>query len=135
MISGPDQTKNAKCTMVTVGDNPLQTTGVSNRLFFLAPGDRFCGMGVGGPEPPRISLPSGPAGPSGSRVLPNHVIVNLGPPPPSGGTHVIFSKGSLMSQVLQWTQFEKLSFILGLPVVSSISISYTLAGQNLRQGF
>ena len=30
-----------------------------------------------------------------------------GPPPPSGGTQVMIWYGSRMSQVLQWTQFEK----------------------------
>ena len=31
-----------------------------------------------------------------------------GPPPPSGGTQVITPYGSMMSQVLQWTQFDAL---------------------------
>src|SRR5262249_31347649 len=39
----------------------------------------------------------------------------------------------MMSQVLQWTQFEKLIFGLRPPLASSIS--YTAAGQKYWQGF
>ena len=35
----------------------------------------------------------------------SHMFEYFGPPEPSGGTQVMLRLGSLMSQVLQWTQF------------------------------
>src|SRR6185437_9685754 len=61
----------------------------------------------------------------------------FGPEPPSGGTQVMISYGSLMSQVLQCTQLAALicrrSDAASLAPVSS-TISYTLAGQKRWQG-
>src|ERR671912_1506375 len=52
------------------------------------------------------------------RYMPSY----CGPPPPSGGTQSITWYGSMMSQVLQWTQFEALicSFFVPSPA-STIS--------------
>src|SRR4051812_44806872 len=53
---------------------------------------------------------------------PVHIPSYCGPPPPSGGTQVITWYGSMMSHVLQWTQFDALtcSFLVPSPA-STIS--------------
>ncbi|ETP66845.1 hypothetical protein BDSB_10115 [Burkholderia dolosa PC543] len=55
------------------------------------------------------------------------------PPPPSGVTHTMFCVGSLMSQVLQCTQFCALITSRSLPS-SFFTNSYTAAGQNRASG-
>ena len=50
-----------------------------------------------------------------------HIFEYLGPPLPSGGTQVMFRLGSLMSQVLQWTQFWALITNRDLPPSSTHS--------------
>src|ERR1700752_1576663 len=50
-----------------------------------------------------------------------HMPEYFGPPPPSGGTQVMLWLGSLMSQVLQWTQFCALITNRGLPPSSTHS--------------
>ena len=56
-----------------------------------------------------------------------------GPPPPSGGTQVMTWYGSMMSHVLQCTQFDAL-ICSRLPAASRLTISYTLAGQKRVTG-
>src|SRR5436190_14404995 len=51
----------------------------------------------------------------------HHIFEYFGPPPPSGGTQVMLRLGSLMSQVLQWTQFCALITKRGLPPSSTHS--------------
>src|SRR5260221_14098716 len=63
---------------------------------------------------------------------PLHIFEYFGPPPPSGGTQVMFRLGSLMSQVLQWTQFCALITKRGLPFSSTHSL--TPAGQYRLDG-
>src|SRR5687767_4713055 len=62
-----------------------------------------------------------------------YIPLYCGPPPPSGGTQVITAYGSMMSHVLQWTQFDALICRRGVPSVSWV-ISYTLAGQKRMHG-
>ena len=122
--------QNARIDKGFVGGIPLRTKGVSTGtsqhlvkiLRILSETAFLAGRGSRSNRAPA------------TQGLRPQTIVYLGPPPPSGGTHSIFSKGSFTSQVLQWTQFEKLSFTFGLPVTSSVSNSYTPAGQNLTQG-
>src|SRR6476620_4860823 len=73
---------------------------------------------------------------------PNHQITRFpdpympsycGPPPPSGGTQSMIWYGSMMSQVLQCTQFEAWICSVRRPSLAS-TISYTLAGQNRVHG-
>ena len=59
-----------------------------------------------------------------------------GPSPPSGGTHSIIWYGSRISQVLQWTQFEKSTWSFFLPWFAASSMKlYTCAVKNLSHGF
>ncbi len=51
----------------------------------------------------------------------HHILEYFGPPPPSGGTQVMLRLGSLMSQVLQWTQFCALITKRGWPPSSTHS--------------
>ena len=55
------------------------------------------------------------------RTEPYHISEYFGPPPPSGGTQVMLRLGSLMSQVLQWTQFCALMTKRGVPPSSTHS--------------
>src|SRR6185503_6555005 len=68
------------------------------------------------------------------RGLRGYIPVYCGPPPPSGGTQVITPYGSMMSHVLQCTQFDALICRRGVPS-ASLTISYTLAGQNRVHGW
>src|SRR4051812_12980107 len=48
----------------------------------------------------------------------HHMPLYWGPPPPSGGTQVMTWYGSMMSHVLQWTQFDALICSRGVPSAS-----------------
>src|SRR5690348_10411248 len=52
---------------------------------------------------------------------PYHMFEYFGPPPPSGGSQVMLRLGSLISQVLQWTQFCALITKRGWPPSSTHS--------------
>ena len=54
----------------------------------------------------------------GGRHMPSY----CGPPPPSGGTQSMIWYGSMMSQVLQWTQLDALICRRFPPEPSSVSI-------------
>src|SRR5215204_3697362 len=70
------------------------------------------------PVPPRESRCGGIVTSARNR---NHILEYFGPPPPSGGTQVMLRLGSLISQVLQWTQFCALITKRGSPFSSTHS--------------
>src|SRR6185369_14296738 len=88
-----------------------QALRVGRRMAFLRPS---CKERDAAPpaRPPRES-PCGGIVASGRN--PHHILEYFGPPPPSGGTQVMLRLGSLMSQVLQWTQFCALITKRGWP--------------------
>ena len=90
----------------------------------VKPGGSFTPAGTEGLEPSATQrtrsgvLPSLPAVVVVMRMwdgVPTYMSTYLGPPPPSGTTHSMFSYGSMMSHVLQWTQLLALITTSGVP--------------------
>src|ERR1700694_181546 len=82
-----------------------------------------------------------------SSCLPRaHMLVSTGPAPPAGGTQSMIWYGSMISHVLQCTQFAKLicsrlpesakpSLLIAALPAGAFTISYTAAGQKDLNGF
>src|SRR5271166_4409424 len=83
-------------------DNPLSARPTRVRMMGWTAPERDKSTDPDGPDQNRRLYFSPPTAlPFGG----NYIAVWFGPPPPSGGLQSIFWAGSLMSQVLQWTQF------------------------------
>ena len=81
------------------GALPTLRVGAENGLFGFAP------QGWDGAAPALPKEPRCGGIVAGTPCNTGHILEYFGPPPPSGGTQVMLRLGSLISHVLQWTQF------------------------------